>query len=101
METAFVPLSQGGEGGKGGDGGKGGLGGRAGAILPSPEQQQGGGAAQIPMAATGSEGGQGASGAFGVPGNRGDDGATEIRVDQKAADVIRRAPKSLIENLLF
>jgi hypothetical protein len=53
------------------------------------------------LAATGSEGSSGANGAYGVPGNRGDDGVVEIRVDPKAGDVIRRAPKSLVENVLY
>jgi hypothetical protein len=108
METAFVPLSQAGEGGKGGDGGIGGKGGSAGSILftqpeVSPTNNQGGNTStqQIPLAATGSEGSSGANGAYGVPGNRGDDGVVEIRVDPKAGDVIRRAPKSLVENVLF
>ncbi|OYY93012.1 MAG: hypothetical protein B7Y41_13910 [Hydrogenophilales bacterium 28-61-23] len=110
METAFVPLSRGGEGGKGGDGGVGGKGGGAGAILEiqpaAPAEGASGGTSQppaqpIPLAATGSEGSSGANGAYGVPGNSGDDGPVEIRVDQKAGDVIRRAPKSLVENVLY
>ena len=108
METAFVPLSQGGEGGKGGDGGIGGKGGSAGSILysqsdASASNGQGGNtsAQQIPLAATGSEGSSGANGAYGAPGNSGDTGVVEIRVDQKAGDVIRRAPKSLVENVLY
>jgi len=108
METAFIPLSQGGEGGKGGDGGIGGKGGSAGSILytqpdaSAANPQSGNSTNQpIPLAATGSEGSSGANGAYGVPGNRGDDGAVEIRVDQKAGDVIRRAPKSLVENVLY
>jgi hypothetical protein len=104
METAFVPLSRGGEGGKGGDGGIGGKGGSAGSILytKSDSGEQGGNSSQqIPLAATGSEGSSGANGAYGVPGNNGDDGTVEIRVDQKAGDVIRRAPKSLVENVLY
>lgn len=104
METAFVPLSRGGEGGKGGDGGIGGKGGSAGSILyvKSDSGEQGSNSSQqIPLAATGSEGSSGANGAYGVPGNNGDDGAVEIRVDQKAGDVIRRAPKSLVENVLY
>jgi hypothetical protein len=104
METAFVPLSRGGEGGKGGDGGIGGKGGSAGSILyikPDSAEQGGNSMQQIPLAATGSEGSSGANGAYGVPGNNGDDGTVEIRVDQKAGDVIRRAPKSLVENVLY
>jgi hypothetical protein len=104
METAFIPLSQGGEGGKGGDGGVGGKGGAAGSILaaqPEASSQGNSNAQQVPLAATGSEGSSGANGAYGVPGNRGDDGSVEIRVDQKAGDVIRRAPKSLVENVLY
>ncbi len=103
METAFVPLSRGGEGGKGGDGGIGGKGGSAGSILyAQPEaDKQSNNVQQVPLAATGSEGSSGANGAFGVPGNNGDDGSVEIRVDQKAGDVIRRAPKSLVENILY
>lgn len=110
METAFIPLSRGGEGGRGGDGGIGGKGGSAGAILapkldPASEAQQGGNSPQqqqpIQIAATGSEGSSGANGAYGAPGNSGDDGIVEIRVDQKAGDVIRRAPKSLVENVLY
>jgi hypothetical protein len=108
METAFIPLSQGGEGGKGGEGGVGGKGGSAGSILYAKDAASGNNtssgsspAQPIPLAATGSEGSSGANGAYGVPGNRGDDGAVEIRVDQKAGDVIRRAPKSLVENVLY
>ncbi len=106
METAFVPLSQGGEGGKSGDSGIGGKGGSAGSILfakpeTSANNQGSNTAQQIPLAATGSEGSSGANGAYGVPGNQGDNGAVEIRVDQKAVDVIRRAPKSLVENVLY
>lgn len=103
METAFIPLSQGGEGGRGGDGGIGGKGGSAGSILvvAQDNDNRNGQTAQIPLAATGSEGSSGANGAYGVPGNSGDDGSVEIRVDQKAADVIRRAPKSLVENVLY
>ena len=108
LETAFVPLSRGGEGGRGGDGGIGGKGGSSGSILyvqpdPSTTNSQGGNSASqpIPMAATGSEGSSGANGAYGVPGNSGDDGVVEIRVDQKAGDVIRRAPKSLVENVMY
>jgi hypothetical protein len=103
METAFIPLSQGGEGGHGGDGGVGGKGGSAGSILviESEGDNRGGSNPQIPLAATGSEGSSGANGAYGVPGNNGDDGSVEIRVDQKAGDVIRRAPKSLVENVLY
>jgi len=102
METAFVPLSRGGEGGRGGDGGIGGKGGTAGSILyAQPDSEKSSKSQQhIPLAATGSEGSSGANGAYGVPGNNGDDGAVEIRVDPKAGDVIRRAPKSLIENVL-
>jgi len=103
METAFVPLSRGGEGGKGGDGGVGGKGGSAGSILytqPDSDKQNNN-TQQVPLAATGSEGSSGANGAYGVPGNNGDDGSVEIRVDQKAGDVIRRAPKSLVENVLY
>ena len=104
METAFVPLSRGGEGGKGGDGGIGGKGGSAGSILVAKqdkENQDRTSSQQVPLAATGSEGSSGANGAYGVPGNSGDDGSVEIRVDQKAGDVIRRAPKSLVENVLY
>jgi hypothetical protein len=103
METAFVPLSRGGEGGKGGDGGIGGKGGSAGSILyvQADSDKQSNNTQQAPLAATGSEGSSGANGAYGVPGNNGDDGAVEIRVDQKAGDVIRRAPKSLVQNILY
>ena len=104
METAFVPLSRGGEGGKGGDGGIGGKGGSAGSILvikKEGENKESSTSQQVPLAATGSEGSSGANGAYGVPGNSGDDGLVEIRVDQKAGDVIRRAPKSLVENVLY
>jgi hypothetical protein len=103
METAFVPLSRGGEGGKGGDGGIGGKGGSAGSILyaQTESDKQSNNTQQVQFAATGSEGSSGANGAYGVPGNNGDDGAVEIRVDQKAGDVIRRAPKSLVENVLY
>lgn len=104
METAFVPLSRGGEGGKGGDGGIGGKGGSAGSILfvkSDADNQSSSNSQQIPLAATGSEGSSGANGAYGVPGNSGDDGSVEIRVDQKAGDVIRRAPKSLVDNVLY
>ncbi len=104
METAFVPLSRGGEGGKGGDGGIGGKGGSAGSILVVKQDGNGqdrSASQQVPLAATGSEGSSGANGAYGVPGNSGDDGSVEIRVDQKAGDVIRRAPKSLVENVLY
>ena len=106
METAFIPLSQGGEGGKGGDGGKGGKGGTAGAILTINQDSSSSGSREssnqpLQLAATGSEGSSGANGAYGVPGNRGDDGNVEVRVDQKAVDIIRRAPPSLIENVLY
>ncbi len=107
METAFVPLSQGGDGGKGGDGGIGGKGGSAGSILytqpdaSTSNNQSSNSSQQIPLAATGSEGSSGANGAYGVPGNSGENGVVEIRVDQKAGDVIRRAPKSLVENVLY
>lgn len=104
METSFIPLSRGGQGGRGGDGGIGGKGGSAGSILytkPDENNQSNSNSQQIPLAATGSEGSSGANGAYGVPGNSGDDGSVEIRVDQKAGDVIRRAPKSLVENVIY
>ena len=102
METAFIPLSRGGEGGRGGDGGIGGKGGSAGSILlGQTDSSNNNSSQQIPLAATGSEGSSGANGAYGIPGNSGEDGSVEIRVDQKAGDLMRRAPKSLVENVLY
>jgi hypothetical protein len=105
LQTALFPVSVGGEGGRGGGFGQGGKGGSAGSILAPPPNKKSGGwfssseSTAIPLAATGSEGSQGAYGLDGVPGKRGDDGIVEIRVDEKAADVLRRVPKNLIEQV--
>lgn len=97
LESVFVPLSRAGEGGLGGDGGKGGRGGSAGLILATAKEIDSKGLA----ASTGSEGSNGSNGSFGMPGNQGNDGSVEIRLEGRAADVVRRAPNSLTRNVLF